>query len=95
MNAAARWGWTVSALALAGAGLVIAFVLSFVASGTDFRERQFALLFWSNAAVAALLLLVLAGVAVRLSRRLRAGRFGSRLLLKLAGILARLKGASS
>lgn len=88
MNAAARWGWTVSALALAGAGLVIAFVLSFVASGTDFRERQFALLFWSNAAVAALLLLVLAGVAVRLSRRLRAGRFGSRLLLKLAGILA-------
>ncbi len=59
MNAAARWGWTVSALALAGAGLVIAFVLSFVASGTDFRERQFALLFWSNAAVAALLLLVL------------------------------------
>jgi nitrogen fixation/metabolism regulation signal transduction histidine kinase len=88
MNAAARWGWTVSALALVGAGLVIAFVVSFVASGTDFRERPFALLFWTNAAVAALLLLVLAGVAVRLVRRLRAGRFGSRLLIKLAGILA-------
>jgi nitrogen fixation/metabolism regulation signal transduction histidine kinase len=88
MSAAARWGWTVSALALAGTGLVIAFVVSFAASGTDFRERQFALLFWTNAAVAALLLLVLAGVALRLVRRLRAGRFGSRLLLKLAGILA-------
>ena len=88
MNAAARWGWTISALALVGAGLVIAFVVSFVATGTDFRERQFALLFWTNAAVAALLLLVLLGVAIRLMRRLRAGRFGSRLLIKLAGILA-------
>ena len=88
MNAAARWGWTVSALALVGAGLVIAFVVSFAASGTDFSERQFAVLFWTNAAVAALLLLVLAGVALRLTRRLRAGRFGSRLLIKLSGILA-------
>lgn len=88
MNAAARWGWTVAALAIAGTGLVIAFVVSFAASGTDFRERQFAVLFWTTAAVAALLLLVLVGVALRLMRRLRAGRFGSRLLLKLAGILA-------
>jgi nitrogen fixation/metabolism regulation signal transduction histidine kinase len=87
MKASQRWGWTVAAVAATGVALVLAFVLSFATPG-GFYERQFVWLFWVNVAVALLLALVLALVALRLAARLRRGRFGSRLLLKLAGIFA-------
>ena len=83
-----RWGFIVGALALAGVALVITFVLSFGSTGESFYEREFAWLFWINVAIAALLLGVVAYVVARLVTRVRAGRFGSRLLIKLAGILA-------
>jgi len=86
MTKAARWGWTVAALATTGAVLVLAFVLSFSGAESHFYERQFAWLFWINVAVAALLTLVIGLVAVRMVLRVRRGRFGSRLLIKLAGI---------
>ena len=88
MTKAARWGWTVAALATTGAVLVLAFVLSISGPQDQRYERQFAWLFWINVAVAALLVLVIGVVAVRMVLRLRRGKFGSRLLLKLAGIFA-------
>ena len=88
MTKAARWGWTVAALATTGAVLVLAFVLSISGPESPRYERQFAWLFWINVAVAALLTLVIGVVAARMVLRLRRGKFGSRLLLKLAGIFA-------
>ncbi|MFY8082411.1 MAG: ATP-binding protein [Rubrivivax sp.] len=88
MTRATRWGWTVAALATTGAVLVLAFVLSISGPQDPRYERQFAWLFWINVAVAASLVLVIGVVAVRMVLRLRSGKFGSRLLLKLAGIFA-------
>jgi nitrogen fixation/metabolism regulation signal transduction histidine kinase len=87
MTTAARWAWMLSAVVATGAALVLAFVLSFARPG-GFYERHFVWLVWVNAAVALLLVVVLVFVAVRLLLRLKRGKFGSRLLIKLAGIFA-------
>ena len=87
MTRAARWAWIVSLVASTGAGLVLSFVLTLSDEGSGF-ERQFVWLFWVNVAVAAALLLVIGFAALRLALRLRSGKFGSRLLVKLAGIFA-------
>ncbi len=86
-SAAARWAWIVALVAGTGAALVLAFVLTLSAQGA-FYERHFAWLFWVNTAVAVLLVLVIVTVVVRLVVRMRRGKFGSRLLIKLAGIFA-------
>ena len=83
-----RWGWRVGLLAALGSALVVAFVLSFSGSAPSLYERELAWLFWLNVGVALLLALVLALTIGRLFVRLRTGRFGSRLLLRLAGIFA-------
>jgi len=83
-----RWAWIISAVAATGAALVLAFVLSFSNADGSFYERNFVWLFWINVAVALLLLLVIGLVALRLLVRLARGKFGSRLLIKLAGIFA-------
>jgi nitrogen fixation/metabolism regulation signal transduction histidine kinase len=88
ISKSARWTWFVSLVAMTGVALVLAFVLSLASRGGAFYERHFVWLFWVNAAVAALLLLVLLSAAVRLAVRLRRGKFGTRLLIKLAGIFA-------
>ena len=88
MTASTRWAWMVALLAAIGASMVLAFVLSFSSQGGAFYERHFVWLFWVNLAVAGLLTLVIAMVALRLAVRLRRGKFGSRLLIKLAGIFA-------
>ena len=88
MTKSARWAWIVSLVAITGAALVLAFVLSFSSAGTGFYERHFVWLFWVNVAVAALLVLVILLAALRLAVRVRRGKFGSRLLIKLAGIFA-------
>ena len=85
-SAAARWTWIVSTVAATGAALVLAFVLSLSTKGGGFYERHFVWLFWVNVAVAGLLLLVLAVAVLRLAVRVRRGKFGSRLLIKLVGI---------
>ena len=90
MTRSARWAWIVALTATTGLGLVLAFV---VRMGTDgggglASERRFVWLFWANVAVAALLTIVIGFAAVRLYVRLRRGKFGSRLLIKLAGIFA-------
>ncbi|RVT52376.1 sensor histidine kinase [Rubrivivax albus] len=83
-----RWTWFVSLVAVTGVALVLAFVLSLATRGGTFYEKHFVWLFWVNAAVAALLLLVLVSAALRLAVRLQRGKFGTRLLIKLAGIFA-------
>jgi PAS domain S-box-containing protein len=88
MKTRARWAVIVSLVAITGAALVLAFVLSFASAGGGFYERHFVWLFWINVAVAALLALVIGVAAVRLAIRVRRGKFGSRLLTKLAGIFA-------
>ena len=87
MTKSARWAIGISALAVLGAALVLAFVLSLSTSGW-LAERHFVWLFWVNVGVASLLLLVIGVGALRLITRLKRGKFGSRLLAKLAGVFA-------
>jgi nitrogen fixation/metabolism regulation signal transduction histidine kinase len=88
LNRNARWVWLVAAVAVLGAALVLAFVISLTGQSEGFYERNFVWLFWLNAAVAALLLVVIAVALTRLVLRQRRGKFGTRLLTKLAGIFA-------
>ena len=88
MTKSARWGWVVALLAFAGVTLVLAFVISLTSDAPGFYERQFVWLFWLNIAVASLLALVVLLAAVRLAVRKRRGKFGSALLIRLAGIFA-------
>ena len=87
MNKSARWALLVSSVAVLGATLVLGFVLVLSTSGV-LAERHFVWLFWVNAAVAVALLLVIGLAALRLRNRLRRGKFGSRLLARLAAVFA-------
>ena len=78
----------VSAVAVAGAALVLAFLLSLATDNRAFLERHYGWLLVVNIALATLLGLVILIAAARLALRMRSGKFGSRLLLKLAGIFA-------
>ncbi len=88
MNRNARWVWIVAATAVLGGGLVLAFVMSLTSETAGFYERNFVWLFWLNLAVGTLLVLVIGVALARLAMRLRRGKFGTRLLTKLAGIFA-------
>ena len=88
MKKATRWAWIISTVAATGAGLVLAFLLSIATNNPALYERHYVWLFWVNLTVASLLVLVIAIAAVRLMLRVRRGKFGSRLLLKLAAIFA-------
>ncbi|MEJ6005974.1 ATP-binding protein [Paucibacter sp. AS339] len=89
MSKRARWAWVISMVIVTGVCGVLAFLLSIGAtSERGFFERHYVWLFWLNAAVASLLVLVIGAAAVRLTLRVRRGKFGSQLLLKLAGIFA-------
>ncbi|WP_119964738.1 sensor histidine kinase [Simplicispira lacusdiani] len=85
---AVRWALGVGVAAMAAIGLVLLFLLTLTTNNRVLYERNYAWLFAVNVVVALLLLAVLAWVAVRLGLRLRQGRFGSRLLVKLAAIFA-------
>ena len=88
MTKSARWGWIVSLVAMTGAGLVLAFMLALATNNRATYERHYVWLFWVNVVVASLLVLVIGIAAVRLLVRVWRGKFGSRLLLKLAAIFA-------
>jgi len=68
--------------------LVLLFLLTQATQRWDVYEQNFSLLFGLNMVFAALLLLVISWFAWRLLQRLRQGKFGSRLLVKLAAIFA-------
>ncbi len=88
MTKASRWTWIISSVAITGAALVLAFMLAIATNNRSFYERHYGWLFWVNVAVAAVLALVIFIALSRLLLRLRRGKFGSRLLLKLAAIFA-------
>ena len=88
MNRNARWVWLVASIAVFGAALVLSFVLSLTGQSEGFYERNFIWLFWMNVAVGGVLFVVIAVALARLVVRQRRGKFGTRLLTKLAGIFA-------
>ena len=88
MTKATRWAWIVALVALTGAGLVLFFLLAVSTSNRAAYEPHYEWLFWVNVVVAGLLALVITIAAVRLLVRVRRGKFGSRLLLRLVGIFA-------
>ena len=67
-------------------GVLLLFLLTLATNNRLAYERNYNWLFAANVVVAGLLLLVLFWGGLRLALRLRRGRFGSKLLLKLAGI---------
>ena len=81
-----RWTVGVGASVMVALGLVLMFLLTLATGNRELYERNYALLFSLNIAVAILLLLVIGWIALRLGMRLRRGKFGSRLLVKLAAI---------
>jgi nitrogen fixation/metabolism regulation signal transduction histidine kinase len=89
MTKAARWGWVITLVTLTGVVGVLGFLLSVgTTSERGFFLRHYEWLYWVNVGVAAVLTLVILTAAVRLAVRVRQGRFGSRLLFKLAAIFA-------
>ena len=88
MTKASRWAWIVSLVAVTGAGLVLVFLLSLATNSRGLYEQHYVWLFWVNVVVAGLLLLVIGIAGVRLLLRVRRGKFGSRLLLRLAAVFA-------
>ncbi len=88
MTKAKRWAWIISLVAVTGAALVLAFLLSIATNNRGFYERHYAWLFWMNVSVAAFLVFVIGVGAVRMLLRVQRGKFGSRMLLKLAAIFA-------
>ncbi len=83
-----RWGWIVALVVLTGAAMVLFFLLSISTGNRAEYERQFQWLFWGNVVVAALLTLAIIVAVARLLVRVRGGKFGSRMLLRLAGTFA-------
>ena len=88
MKSSTRWALIVSLVAATGIAMVLAFLLSIATDNRVFYEQHFQWLFWVNLLVAALLMLVIGIAATRLLVRVQRGKFGSRLLLKLAAIFA-------
>jgi nitrogen fixation/metabolism regulation signal transduction histidine kinase len=88
LSKSARWAWTISLVATLGSALVLLFLLSLATNSRGLYERHYSWLFGVNVVVAALLLLVIGLATIRLMLRVRRGKFGSRLLLRLAAVFA-------
>jgi nitrogen fixation/metabolism regulation signal transduction histidine kinase len=86
VNRSTRWAWLVALAAVAGGASVLAFVLSLTGQTEGFYERNFVWLFWLNVGIGGLLVVVIGVALLRLALRQRRGKFGTRLLTKLAGI---------
>ncbi|MPM34846.1 Adaptive-response sensory-kinase SasA [bioreactor metagenome] len=81
-----RWALGIGAGVMCAIALVLLFLLTQATNNRDLYERNFAWLLGVNVLVALVLLAVLVWGALRLAMRMKRGRFGSRLLMKLAGI---------
>jgi nitrogen fixation/metabolism regulation signal transduction histidine kinase len=79
---------TVGALAMVLIGLGLLYLLMEATNNREMYERNYARLFVVNVVVASALFAAIVWVTYRLAVRLREGRFGSRLLVKLATIFA-------
>lgn len=85
---AMRWSVIAGLAAMVAVGLVLLFLLTQATTNRAMYERNYARLFSLNVVVASLLLVVIVWITFRLIKRLRQGKFGSRLLVKLAAIFA-------
>ena len=85
---ALRWTLGLGVAAMVAIGLVLLFLLAQATNNREMYEQNYQRLFVVNVAVAALLLVAILWIAVRLYFRLRQGRFGSRLLVRLAAVFA-------
>ena len=85
---AVRWAIMVGVASMLSMGLVLMFMLTQATNNRALYEENYARLFAVNMVVAVLLFGVLLWIAWRLISRVRRGRFGSRLLVKLAAIFA-------
>jgi len=83
-----RWTLLISLIASGATALVLAFLLSVATNNRALYERHFGWMLWVNIGVAALLGLVILIALGHLALRMRHGKFGSRLLFKLAAIFA-------
>ena len=83
-----RWTLGLGLAVVVSMGLVLLFLLTQATTNRDMYESNYARLFVLNMVVAGLLLCAIAWIAYRLLARLRQGKFGSRLLLKLAAVFA-------
>lgn len=83
-----RWALALGAVAMVVIGIVLLALLTLSTANRELYERNYNLLLGINLSVALLLLLVIVWIVVRLLVRLRQGKFGSRLLVKLAAIFA-------
>ncbi len=86
-TAAVRWAVGAGLVFMAGVGMVLLFLLTLATNNRALYEQNFTWLVGINVAVAAFLLLVILWLALRLALRLKRGKFGSRLLIKLAAII--------
>ena len=85
---ALRWTLGVGVGVVVALGLVLIFLLTLATGNRELYERNYAILFGLNIAVAAILLVAIGWIVLRLFLRLRQRKFGSRLLIKLAAIFA-------
>lgn len=85
---ALRWTVAAGALTMVVIGVVLLYLLMQATNNREMYERNYARLFTINVVVACLLLASITWVAYRLYVRFRQGKFGSRLLVKLATIFA-------
>ena len=87
-SAQKRWLMVAAAAVMLALALVLMFFLTQVTHSRELYERSYQPLFILNLVIASVLLIVIVWMAVRLLVRWRQGRFGSRLLLKIAAIFA-------
>ncbi len=82
-----RWAIGAGIVFMTGVGMVLLFLLTLATRNRALYEQNFGWLVGINVAVAAFLLLVIVWLGVRLTMRFKRGKFGSRLLVKLAAII--------
>lgn len=80
------WFVFVLVLCMIGLGLVLTYLITLSSTDNTSYDQYFGWLLWLNAAVATALGLLILWLGWRLYSRWRRGRFGSRLMLKLAGV---------
>jgi nitrogen fixation/metabolism regulation signal transduction histidine kinase len=83
-----RWVVTLGAVAMLAVASVLVFLLALATNNQTRFEQYYERLLYLNIGVGAVFLLVIVWAVWRLVDRLQRGKFGSRLLLKLAAIFA-------
>lgn len=87
-NTQMRWLLSLAAATMLAVASVLIFLLALATNNQTRFEQYYERLLYLNLGVAAVFLLVIAWVVWRLVSRVRRGKFGSRLLIKLAAIFA-------